>query len=142
MPFATLYLTGRVVTPDTRTLLHATTADILVEVFGAPRPIVAVRIVEELSSQWSVAGVPLDGAGNEQGNLKTGVLARITMSETTATDEQIAEAIAALSELFKESLGSNALPPYIVFEAVPNTRWGYKGKTLAQIYQTDRRASP
>ncbi|ASL48770.1 hypothetical protein bAD24_p00325 (plasmid) [Burkholderia sp. AD24] len=142
MPFATLYVTGGVVTSDSLTLLHASTTDILVEVLGARRPLVAVRIVEELSSRWSVGGVPLDRAGNEQGDLKTGVLARITMSETSATEQQIAEAINALAGLFKEVLGPNALPPYIVFEAVSDTRWGYKGKTLAQIIERERRASP
>lgn len=128
MPYATLHLVGPERDRETKVRLMAGTTDILVDVLKAVRPLVAVRIVEEKADNWSVAGKVLN-----QMEDASGALAVVTIAETAADEAQIAYASTALAGLLKSELGSNSLPPYVVFELVGEHAWAYKGRTIKQI---------
>lgn len=132
MPYATLIYVGAEPAPEIRRTLLEKTAEVLIDVLQVARPLIAVRLVVEAPGDWSVGGRTLAAGGNGEAG-PPGLLATLTLAESSADETRIAAAIAALAVLFRNTLGANALPPYVVVERIPDALWGYKGRTLAQI---------
>jgi phenylpyruvate tautomerase PptA (4-oxalocrotonate tautomerase family) len=128
MPYASIHLVGEQQSPETKQRLQSMATDILVDILRAARPLVAVRIVEDRAENWSVAGLPV-----VQTLLARGAMVTVTIAGASVSDEQMANGIAALSDMLKDVLGPNALPPYVVFELVGDAAWGYKGRSIAAI---------
>lgn len=124
MPYATIYLAGAKQSPESKRRLQALTTDALVDVLGSERRIVAVRLVEEAGENWAVAGQPLAAGG---------AMMVVSIIESAVDAQRMAEAIRVLANMLKDVLGGNALPPYVVFDLVPDHAWGYKGRTVAAL---------
>ena len=130
MPYASFHVSGAPLDDAARNRLHRGATDLIERIFDAPRKIVAIRIVDDTGSEWSVGGEILTSREDPG---RTGIIARVTISEASATGDRLETAIAELSAMLKALLGSNALPPYIVFDLIPERAWGFRNRSLAAI---------
>ena len=127
MPSAVITLVGKVPTTAQRQQLFQRTADLMVEILKRTRDRVVVSVKHEQRENWSVGGSQLTDADS------IGAQVSFQILEGSNTQEQMAEMVAATTAMISEVLGTNPLPPYVIFEQIPAYAWGYKGRTIADL---------
>jgi phenylpyruvate tautomerase PptA (4-oxalocrotonate tautomerase family) len=58
--------------------------------------------------------------------------------EGSNSEEQMAKMVAAMTAMLSEVLGTNPLPPYVIFEQIPTYAWGYKARTIADMQRANQ----
>src|SRR5438105_2483933 len=132
MPSATITLVGRAPTPAQRQALFQRTADLMVEVLNRTRDRVIVSLKHEQCENWSVGGSQLPNADS------IGAQVAFQILEGSNSEEQMAKMVAAMTAMLSEVLGTNPLPPYVIFEQIPTYAWGYKGRTIADLQRPNQ----
>lgn len=128
MPNATVILCGKTPDPATIAALHQEMAGIIERDLEAMKALIAVRIVLDEAGAWSVAGKPVDAAGEG-----TGVYVEINVAEDAVDEAKMAAVMKSIHERTAALLGKNVLPPYVVVNRVPIDAWGFKGRSIKQI---------
>ncbi len=125
MPYVNIRVAHAGLSEKQRSRLAGRTTDVMVDILGKRRELVAVDITENEPARWYVGGRCLAEQNQPSGYLE----AKIT--EGTNSPSQKAEAVLALNAMLKDVLGNVEQASYVTLHEVPPGAWGYDGRTQA-----------
>ena len=125
MPYVNIRIARRGLSEQQRVALSRLTTDVMVDILGKRRELVAVQVEESDAGGWFIGGRCLA----EQNQASAYVEAKITLGTNSA--EQKAEAVEALNRMLRDVLGEMAEASYVTLQEVSADAWGYAGLTQA-----------
>lgn len=125
MPYVNIRVARSDLSDEQRLALAGRTTDVMVDILGKRRELVAVEIVENEPAGWYIGGSCLAEQNQTSGYLE----AKITQGTNTAA--QKAQAVQALNLMLKDVLGDLAEASYVTLHEVSADAWGYDGRTQA-----------
>lgn len=116
---------GSCLSDQQRSALAGLATDVMVDIRGKRRELVAVQIAKSDPAGWFVGGRCLAEGKRPSAYLE----AKITQG--THTPEQKPQAVQALNQMLKDVLGDMAEASYVTLHEIAADAWGYDGHTQA-----------